>query len=45
MPTDRVTVSLGEETKATLEGLADRTGESQSQLICEAIAFYATNFD
>ncbi|RKS78504.1 ribbon-helix-helix CopG family protein [Haloarcula quadrata] len=45
MPTDRVTVSLDEETKATLEGLTDRTGESQSQLIREAIAFYAANFD
>ncbi|KAA9396171.1 CopG family transcriptional regulator [Haloarcula sp. CBA1130] len=45
MPTDRVTVSLDEETKETLEGLTDRTGESQSQLIREAIAFYAANFD
>ncbi|MUV48167.1 ribbon-helix-helix protein, CopG family [Haloarcula sp. CBA1122] len=45
MPTDRVTVSLDEETKETLEDLTDRTGESQSQLIREAIAFYAANFD
>ncbi|MHC3381141.1 ribbon-helix-helix protein, CopG family [Haloarcula sp. H-GB5] len=45
MPTDRVTVSLDEETKETLESLTDRTGESQSQLIREAIAFYAANFD
>jgi len=45
MPTDRVTVSLDEETKGTLEELTDRTGESQSQLIREAIAFYAANFD
>ncbi|MGB9933879.1 ribbon-helix-helix protein, CopG family [Haloarcula amylolytica] len=45
MSTDRVTVSLDEETKETLEDLTDRTGESQSQLIREAIAFYAANFD
>jgi len=45
MPTDRVTVSLNEEIKDTLENLTDRAGESQSQLIREAIAFYAANFD
>ncbi|GCF16115.1 hypothetical protein Harman_40500 [Haloarcula mannanilytica] len=45
MPTDRVTVSLDEETKETLQELTDRTGESQSQLIREALGFYAANFD
>ncbi|WP_336338413.1 ribbon-helix-helix protein, CopG family [Haloarcula brevis] len=45
MPTDRVTVSLDEETSETLGELTDRTGESQSQLVREAIAFYAANFD
>jgi predicted transcriptional regulator len=45
MPSDRVTVSLDEDTKNTLEGLTDRSEESRSELIREAIAFYAANFD
>jgi len=45
MPSDRVTVSLDEDTKNTLEGLTDQSDESRSELIREAIAFYAANFD
>lgn len=45
MPSDRVTVSLDEDAKSTLEGLTDRTDESRSELIRKAIAFYAANFD
>jgi len=45
MPTDRVTVSLDEDTKSTLEGLTDQTEQSRSKLIREAIAFYGANFE
>lgn len=44
MPSDRVTVSLDEDAKNTLEELTDRTDESRSELIRKAIAFYAANF-
>ncbi len=45
MPSDRVTVSLDEDTKSTLESLTDQTEQSRSKLIREAIAFYGANFD
>lgn len=45
MTSDRVTVSLDEDAKSTLEELTDRTNESRSELIRNAIAFYAANFD
>ncbi|WP_283402353.1 ribbon-helix-helix protein, CopG family [Halorubrum sp. DM2] len=45
MPSNRVTVSLDEDTKNTLEALNDQTDESQSELVRQAIAFYAANFD
>jgi predicted transcriptional regulator len=45
MPGDRVTVSLDEDAKSALEGLTERTDGSRSELIREAIGFYAANFD
>ena len=45
MPGDRVTVSLDEDAKSALEGLIEQTDESRSEMIREAIAFYAANFD
>ncbi|MFD1600132.1 ribbon-helix-helix protein, CopG family [Halobellus rarus] len=45
MPGDRVTVSLDEDAKNALEGLTEQTDESRSEVIREAIAFYAANFD
>lgn len=45
MTSDRVTVSLDEDAKSTLEELTDRIDESRSELIRKAIAFYAANFD
>lgn len=45
MPTERVTVSLDEDTAAALLDLTDRTGEGQSEVIRRAITFYAANFD
>lgn len=44
MTSDRVTVSLDEDAKSTLEELTDRIDESRSELIRKAIAFYAANF-
>ncbi len=45
MPGDRVTVSLDDDAKSALEGLAEQTDDSRSELIREAITFYAANFD
>jgi len=45
MPVDRVTVSLEEAAKSALEGLTAQTDESRTEMIREAIAFYAANFD
>lgn len=45
MPTERVTVSLDEDTAAALSDLTDRTGEGQSEVIRRAITFYAANFE
>ena len=45
MASDRVTVSLNEDTKSALEELTDQTDESRSELIRKAIAFYAANFE
>jgi predicted transcriptional regulator len=45
MPTERVTVSLDDDTAAALADLTDRTGEGQSEVIRRALTFYAANFD
>lgn len=45
MPGDRVTVSLDEDAKSALEGLVERTEDSRSEIIREAITFYAANYD
>lgn len=45
MTSDRITVSLDEDAKNSLEELTDRTDESRSELVRKAIAFYAANFD
>ncbi|WP_262175086.1 ribbon-helix-helix protein, CopG family [Haloarcula laminariae] len=45
MPGDRVTVSLDDDAKSALEDLAEQTDDSRSEMIREAITFYAANFD
>ncbi|WP_281195635.1 ribbon-helix-helix protein, CopG family [Halorubrum sp. F4] len=45
MASDRVTVSLDDDARAALKRLNDRTDESRSELIRQAVAFYAANFD
>jgi predicted transcriptional regulator len=45
MPGDRVTVSLDDDAKSALEGIAEQTDDSRSEVIREAIQFYAANFD
>jgi len=45
MTGDRVTVSLTEEAQSALEGLTERTDENRSEVIREAITFYAANFE
>jgi len=45
MPGDRVTVSLDDDAKSALGGLVEQTDESRSELIREAIKFYAANFE
>lgn len=45
MPGDRVTVSLDDDAKSALEGLVEQTEDSRSEIIREAINFYAANFD
>lgn len=44
MATDRVTVSLDEESREALDDLVDRTGRGQSEIVRKALAFYATNY-
>ena len=44
MASDRVTVSLDERSREALDGLVDRTGRGQSEIVREALTFYATNF-
>lgn len=43
--TDRLTISLDKETNTALSHLTDRTGRSQSQIVRQAIQFYAANFE
>ncbi|WP_435180901.1 ribbon-helix-helix protein, CopG family [Halorussus sp. AFM4] len=45
MPADRVTVSLDDDSRSALEQLTERTEGSRSEVIREAISFYAANFD
>lgn len=44
MASDRLTVSLDERSRAALDDLVSRTGRGQSELVRQAIVFYATNF-
>lgn len=45
MPGDRVTVSLDDDAKSALGELVEQTEDSRSEIIREAIKFYAANFD
>ncbi|WP_424016717.1 ribbon-helix-helix protein, CopG family [Halorientalis pallida] len=45
MPGDRVTVSLTDDAQSSLEQLTERTDENRSEIIREAISFYAANFE
>lgn len=42
---DRVTVSLTDESRRALEDLTERTGRGQSEVLRNALTFYAANFD
>lgn len=44
MASDRLTVSLDERSRTALDDLVSRTGRGQSELVRQAIVFYATNF-
>lgn len=44
MSTDRVTVSLDEDARGALEDLTEKTGQGQSEVVREALIFYAANF-
>jgi len=44
MSTDRVTVSLDDDAREALEDLTGKTGQGQSQLVRQALIFYAANF-
>lgn len=43
MVSDRITVSLDEETRGVLEDLVSRTGKGNSELVRSALTFYAAN--
>lgn len=45
MPSDRLTISLDEEARSALETLAEKSDESQSELMRRAIRFYAANYE
>jgi len=45
MPGDRVTVSLDDDAKSALEEVVGQTEDSRSEIVREAIKFYAANFD
>ncbi|CQR52778.1 MULTISPECIES: ribbon-helix-helix protein, CopG family [Haloferax] len=45
MVTNRITVSLDEDAQSALDGLAGRTDKAQSELVREALVFYAANFE
>lgn len=43
MVSDRITVSLDDETRGILEDLVSQTGQGNSELVRRALTFYATN--
>lgn len=45
MTGDRVTVSLDDDASAALETLTDRTEDGHSELVRQALTFYAANFE
>ncbi len=45
MPSDRVTISLDSESEGALEELTEETDESRSEMVRQALVFYAANFD
>lgn len=45
MPSDRLTISLDEESRSALEDLTEQSDESQSELMRRAVRFYAANYD
>ncbi|WP_049917054.1 ribbon-helix-helix protein, CopG family [Halogeometricum pallidum] len=45
MVTNRITVSLDADAQTALDSLTDRTGKPQSELVREALVFYAANFE
>jgi hypothetical protein len=45
MTNDRVTVSLDDDASSALETLTNRTNNGQSELVRQALTFYATNFE
>jgi predicted transcriptional regulator len=45
MTGDRVTVSLNDDASAALETLTSRTGNGRSELVRQALTFYAANFE
>lgn len=44
MVSDRLTVSLDENSRKSLDDLVNRTGKGQSELVRRALVFYAANF-
>ena len=44
MPSDRLTVSLDERSRESLDGLTSQTGHGQSEIVRQALVFYAANF-
>ncbi|WP_396613894.1 ribbon-helix-helix protein, CopG family (plasmid) [Haloferax sp. S1W] len=44
MPSDRLTVSLDEQSREALDSLASQTGHGQSETVRQAIVFYAANY-
>lgn len=44
MVSDRLTVSMDEQSRKALDDLVNRTGKGQSELVRRALVFYAANF-
>lgn len=45
MVTNRITVSLDDDAQGALDSLSNRTDKAQSELVREALVFYAANFE
>ncbi|WP_101297318.1 ribbon-helix-helix protein, CopG family [Halegenticoccus soli] len=45
MATNRVTVSMDADAQSALDSLVSRTGRGQSELVRQALTFYAANFE